>query len=232
MEPTLISGFCSYKRMSLWLPLDGTLIHRRLAPSSRWYSFTYPERMESWVSLGEKEGHTNIQISAEPGSNHAEIFCLEGSDLTNCINHARPAMMAIVVFHGTVEDDYVNDGHSHVRIPLVVVIVSMMKQMIMSVILKIILVMMVLIMIIRYNCPTFNRFGLCTRGESCPLPSEVVKSVFVCSSSSLTLSKSSTFGSFLIAHWFSCAFSNSMTWASCDEVFISTSISLSLLLDL
>ena len=29
--------------------------------------FTYPERMESCVSLGGKEDCTNIQISAEPG---------------------------------------------------------------------------------------------------------------------------------------------------------------------
>ena len=43
-------------------------IRARAAPSRHWYSFTYPGRMESWVSLGGKEGHTNIQISAEPGS--------------------------------------------------------------------------------------------------------------------------------------------------------------------
>ena len=42
---------------------------RRLAPSRCWYLFTYPARTESWVSLSGKEGHTNIQISAEPGSN-------------------------------------------------------------------------------------------------------------------------------------------------------------------
>ena len=35
--------------------MDGTLIHHRLALSRRWYSFTYPGRMESWVSLGEKK---------------------------------------------------------------------------------------------------------------------------------------------------------------------------------
>ena len=57
MEPVLISSFCSVKRMheSLWLPLDGTLIHRRLAPSRCWYSFTYLGRMGSWVGLGEKK---------------------------------------------------------------------------------------------------------------------------------------------------------------------------------
>ena len=62
MEPALISGFCSVKRMRVWLPLDGA----QLAPSRRWYSFTYSGRMVSWVGLGWKEGCTNIQISAEP----------------------------------------------------------------------------------------------------------------------------------------------------------------------
>ena len=54
---------------SLWLPLDGALIHRTLAPSKCWYPFTYPGRMESWVSLGGIKFHTNTQISVEPGSN-------------------------------------------------------------------------------------------------------------------------------------------------------------------
>ena len=39
--------------------LAGTLILRRLAPSRCWYSFTYPGRMDSWVSLGGKESRTN-----------------------------------------------------------------------------------------------------------------------------------------------------------------------------
>ena len=60
MEPALISGFCSVKRMRVWLSLDETLIYRRLALSRRWYSFIYPGRMESWVSLGGKDGYTNI----------------------------------------------------------------------------------------------------------------------------------------------------------------------------
>ena len=45
--------------------------------------------MESWVSLGGEEGHTKIQISAEPGIEPG-TFWLEGRDLTNCANHARP----------------------------------------------------------------------------------------------------------------------------------------------
>ena len=87
MKPALIPSFCSVKRMSVWLPLDGTLIHCRLAPSRFWYSFTYPRKMENWISLGGKEGYTNIQISAkltiEPGT-----LWLECRDLTNCTNHA------------------------------------------------------------------------------------------------------------------------------------------------
>ena len=39
MEPALISGFCSIKRMRVWFLLDGTLIHRRLANS--WYLPTF-----------------------------------------------------------------------------------------------------------------------------------------------------------------------------------------------
>ena len=42
IEPALISGFCNGKPMRVfWLPLDGLLTHRRLAPSRCWYSFTY-----------------------------------------------------------------------------------------------------------------------------------------------------------------------------------------------
>ena len=67
----------------LWLPLDGTLIHRRLAPSRRWYSFTDPRKLESWVSLGGKEGRTNIRISAKPSIEPGTLW-LEGRDLTNC----------------------------------------------------------------------------------------------------------------------------------------------------
>ena len=41
------------------------------------------------VSLGRKEGHTNVQISAEPGIELGTLWS-EGRDLTNCANHARP----------------------------------------------------------------------------------------------------------------------------------------------
>ena len=54
MEPALISGFCSVKRM---LPaVSGTHLHTA-------------GRMERWVCLGGKEARTNIQISAKLGSN-------------------------------------------------------------------------------------------------------------------------------------------------------------------
>ena len=43
----------------------GVGAYLRLAPSRCWYLFTYPGGMENWVSLGRKEGHTKIQISAE-----------------------------------------------------------------------------------------------------------------------------------------------------------------------
>ena len=39
--------------------------------------------MESWVSLGGKEGRTNIRISAKPGIEPVALR-LEGRDLTNC----------------------------------------------------------------------------------------------------------------------------------------------------
>ena len=67
MDPALISGFCSVKPPdeSLRLPLNGTLIHRRLAPSRCWYSFTYPGRMETWVGLGGKEGHSDFLKSRQ-----------------------------------------------------------------------------------------------------------------------------------------------------------------------
>ena len=59
-----------------------------LAPCRRWYSFTYPWRMESWFGLGRKEDRTNIQISAKQGLKLGTLWS-EGRDLTNCANHAR-----------------------------------------------------------------------------------------------------------------------------------------------
>ena len=52
--------------------------------------FTYPRRMVSMVrvSLGRREGHTTIQISAKPGIDLG-TFSLEGRDLTNCTNHTQ-----------------------------------------------------------------------------------------------------------------------------------------------
>ena len=43
--------------------------------------FTDPVRMESRVSFGGKEGHTNVQHSAEPGFEPGTLW-LEGRDLT------------------------------------------------------------------------------------------------------------------------------------------------------
>ena len=67
------------------------LIHHRSAASRRWYSFTYPARIESWVSLGRKEGPINIWVSANPRIELGTLW-LEGRDLTNCANHANPMM--------------------------------------------------------------------------------------------------------------------------------------------
>ena len=74
--------FVWYKPV-LRLSLDGTLTHRRLAPSRRWYSFTYPGRMESWISLSRKEGRTNVQISAESGIELGTLW-----SCTDCADHA------------------------------------------------------------------------------------------------------------------------------------------------
>ena len=89
MEPALIFGFYNVKRKSLSFLPDGTLIHRRLPPSRSWYSFTYPGRIESWVSLGGKEGRTNIQIMAELRIQMGTLWS-ENRYLTNCTNHACP----------------------------------------------------------------------------------------------------------------------------------------------
>ena len=62
MEPALVSGFCNFKQARVWFPLDGTLIHHRVAPSRYWYSFTYPRWMENWVSLGEKKVDRGIEL--------------------------------------------------------------------------------------------------------------------------------------------------------------------------
>ena len=66
-EQVLMSGFCSsVKRLRVFdSPLEGALIHHRLAPSRCWYSFTFPGRVESWTSLGGKEGRINIQIAVK-----------------------------------------------------------------------------------------------------------------------------------------------------------------------
>ena len=72
MGPALISVLCSVKQMRVFDSPWSTghyIIHRKLAPNRRWYSFTYLRRMESRVSLGGKESLTNIQILAGSGSN-------------------------------------------------------------------------------------------------------------------------------------------------------------------
>ena len=79
--------------------------HRRLAPSRRWYSFTYPERMESWVGLGGKEGCTNIRISAKPGIELGTL-CWEGRDLPTA--QSTPAQIMILA--------YSIKGHTHTKL--------------------------------------------------------------------------------------------------------------------
>ena len=98
---------------SLWLSLDEILIHRRLAITSRrWYSFIYPRRMESWVSLGGKEGRINIQILAEPGIELGTLWS-EGRDLTNCTSPPAcpPFLMWLSLY-----DDYNNCSYDAIGV--------------------------------------------------------------------------------------------------------------------
>ena len=50
--------------------------------------------MESWVSLGGKEGHTKFQTLAEPRIELGTLR-LEGRDLTNWANNACPSRFII-----------------------------------------------------------------------------------------------------------------------------------------
>ena len=88
IKPGLISGFCSIKWIwvfdSTWTGLK--VIHRRLAPSRHWYSFTYPTRMESWVSLGKKEVAQIFKSRLFQGSNWGPCGPSGCIDLTNCSN--------------------------------------------------------------------------------------------------------------------------------------------------
>ena len=47
LELMVIFSFRSVNLMRVFDPLDGTLIHRRIAPSKRWYSFIDLEQIES-----------------------------------------------------------------------------------------------------------------------------------------------------------------------------------------
>ena len=86
-EADALYDFCIVKWMRVFdSSLDVSLIHRRLAPSRRWYSFTNLIRMESRVSYDEKEGRANARISEVP-QNEPGILRLEGIDLTSCANH-------------------------------------------------------------------------------------------------------------------------------------------------
>ena len=95
MEVVLISGFCSVKRMRVFdSPLDGTLIHRRLAPSRCWYSFTYPGRMES---LSRKEGHKYSNLGR--AGNELGSLLSESKDLTTVPTMpAKPLVTAQAIF--------------------------------------------------------------------------------------------------------------------------------------
>ena len=54
MKLALISSFWSFKWTRVFDSPHGRLIPCMVAPSRCWYSFTHPERMESWVKLGGK----------------------------------------------------------------------------------------------------------------------------------------------------------------------------------
>ena len=58
--------------------------------------FTNLIRIESWVSFRQEEGHTKIQISAEPGIEPVTLR-LEGRDLTNCAT--TPLLILISSFY-------------------------------------------------------------------------------------------------------------------------------------
>ena len=75
---------------SLSLPLDGTLIHHRLAPSRRWYSFTYPGRTAELVKAEKKD--TQIFKSWQSRDPELGAFGSESRDLTTA-----PIMPAHVV---------------------------------------------------------------------------------------------------------------------------------------
>ena len=91
MEPVFILRFLRcWVNESLWLLLDGTLIHRRLAPTRHWYSFTYPGRMESWVNLGGKNGQNRGSNLYKPCSRKAEILpTVPTTPTQGCITHVQ-----------------------------------------------------------------------------------------------------------------------------------------------
>ena len=68
MELALISSFCSVKRIRVFdSPWKGHYYNLSQVSSQLTLVLIYKaRRMESWVTFGRKEGHTDIQISAEP----------------------------------------------------------------------------------------------------------------------------------------------------------------------
>ena len=93
VELVLMSSFCSLKRIIVQVPLDGTLIHRRLAPSRCWYSCTVLERMESWVSLDSnnlRKSSTASQEQCLPYHAHIKPYTVDrgawGQDLQSVLS--------------------------------------------------------------------------------------------------------------------------------------------------
>ena len=83
--PVVISGFRSVKRMRVWLPLDGRLIRRRLAPSRSWYSFYRPRIDRKLISqLWRKEGYTNFQHSRSSLTVENLFAALSTKNVTDC----------------------------------------------------------------------------------------------------------------------------------------------------
>ena len=73
-------------RWPIEVPLDGTLIRRRLAPCRSWYSFYRLLKDGKLRKLQQKEVQTNVQSLTEPGFEPDFVIVREKS--CHCTNHA------------------------------------------------------------------------------------------------------------------------------------------------
>ena len=120
-------SFCSVNRMRVkrhW-SLGGTLVHRRLAPSRRWYSFNYPGKMESWIKFRRK--NRSQIFESQLSRDRTGDLVVGKQKLYNCANYARPHLAVWVIIYVIMYDVMLLNCYFSCNIFVEYICIAMMK---------------------------------------------------------------------------------------------------------